>query len=1225
MQRVVRIGFPAGEAVQLGGWDGIVAVEEGNALVPSGTSAWELSTNEEVKGKADGDYEKRSRDPLGIDPAQSTFVFVTLRRWGGKGNWVAARQGERVWREVRAYDADDLEMWLDLAPAVHVWLSILVGKHPENAMDLGHFWADWSETTRPAMTDEFVLSGRGEVVERVRAWLGAPSAPLALQAESRDEALAVFAAVLHRFSPDERISYLSRAVVVRDLSAWHRLTASDQPLILVPAFDSRDAVTSATHSGHCVVVPLGRADSASATTLAVPRLSRDEAAKALVAAGVTEDRARDLSALARRSLTSCRRKLALSPEVQQPEWARPGQAGPLLPAMLAGAWSDTKEGDRSVLAALAQASYDEVSQIVVRWANEADPPVRHVGDAWFVASTEDSWSLLARYLTRNDLERFEEVALELLGTPDPRFELPEDQRWMAGALGHTPRHSDLLREGVANTLAVMGARSETTTLAAGISAGDHATRIVRRLFERANADWRVLASLSHVLPLLAEAAPDAFLAALEDGLRGERPVLLGLFTDPENALLGSSPHTGLLWALETLAWSVEHLGHAALLLAKLARLDPGGRLGNRPQASLRGVFLLWYPQTAAALEHRLRVLDMLREREAEVAWQLLCQLLPAHHGIGHNAPRPHWREWAPDSSRRVDLGEYMKGVGEVVTRMLADVGESGPRWRNLIGALAALPVDQHEAVVGRLAGIDGELLQVTDRADIWDGLRQLITRHRSFPDADWALPAPRIDRLEELQRRFEPRELVARYAWLFGAHPELPEDRRGGWAHLQEAIARARLLAVRVVHTQRELAGLLDLARHVERPGELGATIGWSELLTGEEDRLLREFLAGDDVVRLQLARGFAAARVRSRGGEWAETKLADPTQGWSPAQRAELLACLPFEQRTWDLAEGSDAETERRYWCLVHPYGINDAVDLERAARKFLEHGRPYTVIDVISLHAGGGGAFPPALIADALESALRTSPKDDAPLSSVSYNVSELLDVLETSNEIDEKRIAALEWAYLPILGRHERAPKLLHRELARDPAFFAELVRLVFRAEGEEPRDVPEEEQARARHAYDLLESWRTVPGTGDDGTLHTDTLTDWVRRARDAVAASGRGVIGDQRIGHVLSGSPGGVDGAWPHEAVRDVIEEVASAQIERGVEVGIYNSRGVVSKHPTEGGVQERQLAERYAGFAVAIGDRWPRTAAMLRRLADGYRAQARREDEEAELREDLGR
>lgn len=1227
-EQILRIGFPSGEGVQLGGWDGIVAVEQGNAFVPDGVSAWEMGVTAGVKGKADGDYVKRCEEPLGVDPAQSTFVFVTPRRWGGKDEWVRGKQAEGIWREVRAYDADDIEQWLELAPAVHVWLSILLGKHPEDAMDLGSFWADWSEATRPATSPGFLLSGRGEVVESIHAWLRQPLEPLALQAESRDEALAVFAAALQQLPPEECISYLSRTVIVHTPSAWYRITASDEPLILVPVFDSREAVTRAIRTRHHVVVPLGRADSASTRTIEVPRLSREDAVKALTAAHIPEEHARELATLARRSLMSFRRRLALSPEVQQPEWARPSEARSLLPAMLTGGWNDSTEGDRTALAALAQSSYEDVSRILVRWSNEADPPVRRVGDAWYIVSKEDAWALLARYLTRDDLERFENVVLEVLGAPDPRFDLPDDQRWMARVLRHTPRHSGLLREGLADTLAIMGARGDVTLPSAGVLARDYASRILRRLLERANEDWRVWASLSHSLSLLAEASPDMFLSAVGDGVAGEHPVLLNLFSESGNPLFSSSPHTGLLWALETLAWDPRHLGHTALLLAKLARLDPGGHLTNRPQNSLHDVFRLWLPQTTATLEQRLRVIDALREREPDVAWKLMSQLLPEHHEIGRYTPKPRWhaqrREWEPDEAPHVTQGEYIRAIREIVMRMLDDAGESGPHWSDLIKALHTLPADRHQDVVERLANTDAERLQPSDRNTVWHSLRELISRHRSFSDTDWALPAERVDRLEELLRRFEPREPPARYGWLFEDFPTLPEGLESDWEAHQEVTAKARLDAVNTLYSQAGLEGLLELVGAIAQPGELGATLGRSELATEDEDNLLREYLAADDPARALFARGFTVGRINSRGREWADAKLAGPGKDWSPAQQAQFLFCLPNDARTWNLVEGAGAEAERYYWRAIHPYRI-DEDDAERVARKLLEHGRPYTAIRLLALHVRRKQTPPAGLIADALERVLQTSPDDDSMSSSFAHDASTLLDALRTSDEIEQSRAASLEWAFLPVFGYRERTPKLLQRELAQNPGFFAEMVALVYRAEDEEPREVSEEGQLRARRAFELLRTWRTPPGTADDGTINVDTLRRWVRQAREMMGASGRGVIGDQAIGQVLSGSPNGDDGAWPHPAVRDVIEEVASIELERGLEVGLYNSRGVVTRDLTEGGAQEHKLAERYTGFAATVSDRWPRTAAMLRRIAGTYRAEARREDLEAELREDLDR
>jgi hypothetical protein len=158
----------------------------------------------------------------------------------------------------------------------------------------------------------------------------------------------------------------------------------------------------------------------------------------------------------------------------------------------------------------------------------------------------------------------------------------------------------------------MGARSAAGALATGNTSQAHADLLVRRLLASANTDQmgRLWSSLEDVLPLLAEAAPEAFLEAAETGLSGATPVLGKLFTDGDGlaAPFLSSPHTGLLWALENLAWSADYLGRVSLLLARLARLDPGGKLGNRPDRSLLTIYRLWYPQTAAPLDQRLRIL-----------------------------------------------------------------------------------------------------------------------------------------------------------------------------------------------------------------------------------------------------------------------------------------------------------------------------------------------------------------------------------------------------------------------------------------------------------------------------------------------------------------------------------------------------------------------------------------------------------------------------------------
>lgn len=444
---------------------------------------------------------------------------------------------------------------------------------------------------------------------------------------------------------------------------------------MIPNFPEREAVSRAVQDGHHVLIPLGKADAELPSALTIPRLHRADAEQALLNMGISRERASEFATLARRSFLALKRKLAVNPAVQSPAWAAPSEARKLLPLLLVGGWNDTNEKDRAAVAELAQSSYETVNDTVVRWANESDPPLRRTGNTWLIASREDSWSLIARYLTHQDLESFEKVALEVLGKSDANFELSPDERWIAILNARNISHSGLLFEGIAETLAIMASRSETTKWADAITGQERVNRIVGGLLRRANENWHLWASLAYRLPLLAEAAPSVFLNAVEAGLSGEQPVLLKIFSEDNDSLTSSSPHTGLLWALELLAWHPDYLGHAALLLAKLARLDPGGKLLNRPDASLREIFLCWHPQTMASLDQRLQVFDTIREREREVSWRLLYALLPESHSVSFptSAPRWRWREWVTESKPRPTYAELWRAFSEIVSRLLMDI------------------------------------------------------------------------------------------------------------------------------------------------------------------------------------------------------------------------------------------------------------------------------------------------------------------------------------------------------------------------------------------------------------------------------------------------------------------------------------------------------------------------------------------------------------------------
>ncbi|MGO9605202.1 MAG: hypothetical protein ACLQAT_17745 [Candidatus Binataceae bacterium] len=184
---VQKISFRAGEGVSLSGWDGFVVSSGGNPFVPKGTSGWELSTSGNPTRKANEDYADRVDPPAGLIPANDSYVAVTARRWPAKHEWAHAKHAEGRWKDVRAYDADDLETWLERAHAVHTWFSILIGKHPPGITDLESYWASWSQETNPAISPELLLAGREEAAQKVREWLLSGAGSAAVKTESADE------------------------------------------------------------------------------------------------------------------------------------------------------------------------------------------------------------------------------------------------------------------------------------------------------------------------------------------------------------------------------------------------------------------------------------------------------------------------------------------------------------------------------------------------------------------------------------------------------------------------------------------------------------------------------------------------------------------------------------------------------------------------------------------------------------------------------------------------------------------------------------------------------------------------------------------------------------------------------------------------------------------------------------------------------------------------------
>jgi transcriptional regulator with XRE-family HTH domain len=1215
----IELRFPSDKGIRHSGWDGHTIADQAGVYVPQGETGWEIGSQRSgIAQKAMDDYEKRTKDPAPLDPTTSTYIFVTSRHWPKKDEWAKARQAERRWRDVRVYDADDLVHWIELTPAVGLWLAARLGKRPPGTRQLEEVWEEWSLATQWPLTEDLVLSDRDEDAAEILRWLRAEPSVLSIQATTTEEAAAFFHATLSMLPDEAAAHYRARCLVVTDAAATRALANAPAPLILVLTEPDPGLARSLADRGHFVLQTYDDRPVSRGEVRKLARPSREGIASALTNAGISAPRAGALARDSARNLAVLRRLIPSAPG-RLPEWAQePPRA--LLAALLAGGWDDASEADKAKMSELAGEPYDHVVGALAPYVGDFDSPLRKIGSTWRVASPPDAWLLLASCLTAVDIGRFEAVAHDVLGSVDPRYDMEPGERWMASVHGVHPDYSELLRHGVGEVLILLALWGDKVRTV--VDAHRRADAIVGKLLQ--NADQRRWWSLAREFRLLAEASPGAFLTAIEDSLDRNDPPIRALFGTDEDGMFGTEHLSDLLWALESLAWSPELLPRVTLALARLDTIDSGGRYSNRPANSLRQIHLLWLPQTHATLNQRLRALDLIRKHESDAAWKLMLGVLPKGNDASGHSPSPRWRDFSVDKAETVTWPLIGRGAAAISERLLTDVGLHIPRWLTLLKCLTDIAPNR-EAAIDALEKAEPQIKARADRSELWAGLRKLLHHHRQFPDAEWSLADSELYRLEAVYDRLAPPDPLERVAWLFEQSVGLPAPSHEGWQAEERQVDDVRREAARTVFAARGIDGILSLARLVSAAGYIGKALFEAGIDEAGLDALLEASLRSDDAHERDVAHGLIISVFQERKELWAGALIAKAREGnWGDTALLSILRALPQQRWTWDQVAQAGEGIEESYWRRAPVFWMGSDEDTAFAVCKLIAAGRARHALHLAG--RGGESRLPSALLVEVLTEAVRQPFESDGDTNESTmfqHYVTEILKQLDERPDVAADTLVGLEWAYLPVLEYSRRPAKVLLKALSERPSLFIQVLSAVFRPSEEsgvvdpEQRD-PERARAIAHQAYRLLDLWDRLPGTRDDGIIDADALETWVKEARSLAKIAGREDIADSRIGAMLSASPIGADGVWPAEAVREVIDLFRSKRIIEGFWVGKRNRRGVTTRMPRDGGALERNEAAKYRQYAAALAYEHPHTAKALETLADSYEVEARRHDEDAE-------
>lgn len=437
---VQNLRMPSGDASWVPGFDGVVFNTKGTKFVPDGFSVWEMGTNSNYKGKANGDYNKRNdgktqlvtlKGP--VNKTGVTFIFVTPHIWEDKNNWIDEHRKDAVWKDIIVLDGVDLQDWLEESVPTSLTLademSLIID---DGLQSLEQAWREWSCYSDPALNEDVVLAGREEEQKVLMTYLATDNSLFTVRGDSPREAWGFVLASLRMIPTEEDRDILCSRVIICDneVIANRLRNLTNHIIILKQASSQISSVL--TMAGNHVILAEGNNSRTIRDVIELSRPDRQSFIDALKKLSLNEDDARQTARDCGLSTTILQR-LRPAANYACPAWAEPSQINQLIPALLAGRWNEVIDADKKVLCKLANVQdYSGVELSLQPFLSVDEPPLKKVSEMWFMTAPVDAFQLGARYITRTQFDRFKQIFIEVFGTIDPKVELPPDEWFMSG-------------------------------------------------------------------------------------------------------------------------------------------------------------------------------------------------------------------------------------------------------------------------------------------------------------------------------------------------------------------------------------------------------------------------------------------------------------------------------------------------------------------------------------------------------------------------------------------------------------------------------------------------------------------------------------------------------------------------------------------------------------------------------------------------------------------------
>lgn len=1215
------VRFKTGKAGRTGGWDGVVQADESTIHVCEGTSIWELSNQQSgLSGKFDRDY-ARIKNTKSIKRSETSVVFATMNRWANHENWARLKLNRISWKNLYTLTASELAGWINQCPAVLAWARFNFGLGSDSLLSLDEYTHEITHKGPVPKPIEDYLKERDSQIGKTNEWLNGPPSAFLLKGKSREDAIGFFCGVVEQLGEEEKEKIKSNTVIVTNKEQLLFIKrkykkARGRSLYIVIDFKDFDWSLSTVHQGHHLLIPYSSEippllrDTKIPSSDLTSRESRSPDSISETQITITD------SALASETAIGPKNSLDLSnPHLIKDDWMLDFTA-----LLLLGGWSRDDQNEVELLLKLnPKINIQEFEKRLILLSKEPQAPVELKNRRWKFKNPLEVWPHLCQFVSRTELETFQSLVKQVLSDSDKQYDMPADKRWAAGIHGNTPKFSRKTKESISETLILLNIHGKQISYFSSRSIEYFNAQILNDVLA---THWKCWASLAGILPLLAEASPERFLDLARKSIDSGNEGLMQIMYEGGDGLWGGSPHTSVLWALEVLAWNRNYLNPVTGILLKLSEKEMNlpQNLVNRPSNTLKHIFSSWLPQTSVNLVERATVIRSYKNKFPQKIFDLCFSLVPKEHEVGHHTAKPKYR-WQEDIVEKKLTWKDVFDYRDLIQKIMAEyVCEDYHFISELLEDLYRFTDDFKDIVLDRLSFlVTDDTLSQDLKIKIWGQIRSLVHDQLSYNGARLVLEYPVIDELLTYYSMLEPQDIVKRYDWLFGDRPQLLDGESEDWQAYENDLNTVKQNALSQIIAQNNPDLLVRLIDNSKYPHMVAHALYKTNPDYSLED--LKQLNVSQEKIK-EFFETFWAMKTHNLKNAEDLAELKKLIADFSDGQKELIFKVLPQNKLSWKFIESQGQKFYNSYWKDARFWAFQEwNEDSKFAVTQLMKFRRHLDNIHLMSLTID---KVPQKeiLLFEVVKMFVKDISAEDLKKfwrGNLSWELGKIFEYVEKNFPEKSEEIASLEFQLLPLLENMGRGLSSLYKLLSDSPDSYAQLVVNAFKARNQETdQEVDENGRTLASVSYTLLTKWAQLPGQSVDGKLDEKKLKSWISRVRDILKEKDREEIGEQKIGHVLSKSPMGTDGFWPHEAVRKIIEDSYNDDLHSGFEVAVINSRGVYSKSIGEGGKQERELSRKYQTFADGLSLEFPNTSKIMKSLADSYAESAKREDLRAE-------